>query len=599
MKGGSRWRRICIIKRCFFVSAIFLLFSSIASAQGCQTCDQPPQELQKYFDVIDKLLDALQVNQPNLNTSNQFAQDGKEIIFAVKAGVQSAAMTVMLSLILPAHTVFFDTRGEVKTLASNESRRRDREFLTQIDRKIMIKALAIAKNGYMGKKVPKQLLENSDTIIQQLWYVEFNKANLGSYVMFLQGVTYDELLGVYRHLNNVYKTLHRAWRYRTDLADIGSEYQLVDSNEKQEVIKKAEREPLQRFLSKIEHLVASTFDETNQELRWPLNMRLNFKDDYIKFATTVREIQQAYDCSTWPKDVCNTTWTDTVNSSRENTKGRVHKDLTSVKKTFTLALSRLKGALRSKNPKYKKAANQREAALLNSIYWGDIPPERKWFVNDNSEVENPEWVPGIVSDNPYMDNGANFWAKIKLKASTEELAVDTQTLVKQIEDSQRLCQQDPSVDCSNDLYYGATRSQVPQAADQDNPNKYADQGSKEAALQEYKPDLKQTRRNDQEIDTRGILADQMSKNQIDAVKNVFVSVLQLQTEKQVESVFLETKRVTKQFPVLSAAVYRNIDLRGKKNEPGNTQAATIYNSMGKICELQCTNLQGRCRYYTD
>ncbi|MDP2669474.1 MAG: hypothetical protein Q8O99_00215 [bacterium] len=51
------------------------------------------------------------------------------------------------------------------------------------------------------------------------------------------------------------------------MADIGSEYQLVDSNEKQEVIKKAEREPLQRFLSKIEHLVASTFDETNQELR--------------------------------------------------------------------------------------------------------------------------------------------------------------------------------------------------------------------------------------------------------------------------------------------------------------------------------------------
>lgn len=203
-------------------------------------------------------------------------------------------------------------------------------------------------------------------------------------------------------------------------------------------------------------------------------MRLHFKDDYIKFAVTIRETKQAYDCSTGPKNFCDGTWKETVNSSRENTKGRVNKDLTSAKNTFTTALDRLKGALWSKNPQYKKAANEREEALLNSIYGGDIPQKRK----RRSVVQ------------------------VQGDASTEELGVDTQTLVKQIEDSWRLCQQDPSVDCSDDLYYGASRSQVPQADHQDNPNKYGTPANKEAALREYKPKDKQTRRNDQEIDLR-------------------------------------------------------------------------------------------------
>lgn len=111
---------------------------------------------------------------------------------------------------------------------------------------------------------------------------------------------------------------------------------------------------------------------------------------------------------------------------------------------------------------------------MNSIYGGDIPAKRK-----RRQVVNVEG-----------------------DASVEEASVDTQALIRQIEDGRQRCSQDPSVDCPDDLYYGAPRSQVPQAGDQDNPNKYGDAGSKEAALQEYKPDLKQTRYQDQEIDMR-------------------------------------------------------------------------------------------------
>ena len=44
-----------------------------------------------------------------------------------------------MSFVLVTHTAFVDMWGEIKTLAAPQARRRDREQLTQIDRKIMMK----------------------------------------------------------------------------------------------------------------------------------------------------------------------------------------------------------------------------------------------------------------------------------------------------------------------------------------------------------------------------------------------------------------------------------------------------------------------------
>lgn len=75
---------------------------------------------------------------------------------------------------------------------------------------------------------------------------------------------------------------------------------------------------------------------------------------------------------------------------------------------------------------------------------------------------------------------------------------------------------------------------------------------------------------------------------------MFAQALNTQYALEQKSVFTDVHRVTMQFPGLSAAVYQNIAMLGKKNDEG-----TLYNAMGKLCELQCTNIQGKCWYYTD
>lgn len=90
------------------------------------------------------------------------------------------------------------------------------------------------------------------------------------------------------------------------------------------------------------------------------------------------------------------------------------------------------------------------------------------------------------------------------------------------------------------------------------------------------------------------MTSEITARHIKEFQAVFAEALGVQYAMEQKSVFTDIRRVTMQFPALSASVYKNISMLGKKNDEG-----TLYNAMGKLCELQCTNVQGKCWYYTD
>ena len=81
---------------------------------------------------------------------------------------------------------------------------------------------------------------------------------------------------------------------------------------------------------------------------------------------------------------------------------------------------------------------------------------------------------------------------------------------------------------------------------------------------------------------------------ISQMKTAFYDVLRMQQTMEQENVFIDVRRVTQQFPALSAMVYQNINLIGDKWDEGK-----LYNAMWYVCEQQCTNLNGKKKCWAD
>lgn len=557
---------------------------------------------------MEKILSVLDEPPMNTNANNQFVEDGKEILFATKAGLQSAMATTIMSFVLVTHVVFLDMDAEFKLFAGTQARKRDRELLIAMDQQIMNKGLYLAKNGYFWKKVTVDQLKKIDEYIQELWYAELNKDASWQYILELATAKYEDILFLYRNINYLYKTLHgRKW-FHSLLEDVWTEYITTDSHEKNDVIEKPEQETLDLFLKRVATLVETVFLESQDELEWDSLQYIKFLNSdgswwYGLFGSYIWQIQDEYDCAIGAKNQCDTALKQTISKSWENTQWRFQ-DFEKAFGAFGLALERLRGALWSKDVNAKDAANQREAALLQSFYGWDVPPERKWFVRDDSELEwaNSSWknsTPWIIADNPYLDNWLNISpVDIEFDPAIEESSVATQALIKRLEDALKN-QQNPSrseAGRTSDSLAGS-RSKIPISSSQQNVQKYGSQDAKQSILSDYVfTDIDTDKRWSENIDFQWVTLWTKRELLQQAIHFAYTEqVWDIQRDRQTDSVYGNVKSVTAFFPVLSVAVYRNIELRWKKNEPSSQEQASIYNSMGKVCELQCTNLQGRCR----
>jgi hypothetical protein len=538
---------------------------------------------------MDKLLKVLDTPPYQQGTGNQFIEDGKEILFATKAAIQSAGSITMMNFVFFVHTSFLDMGAELKTLAWTQARRRDREHLLRYDYKIMMKWLDVAERAYVGRNISEAQLDEINEILGELGYLQLNK-QAGSYVSLLKQATYEDILILYRNMNYLYKKLHQKKWFHADLDKLGSEYDVVDDLRDAEALEKPEREGLQNFRNEVQNIVEGILLEQQQENRWPTAELLTFKEDYALFAAYIWQIQQDYACAIGTKNQCDTSRKSTIADSRENTKWRTA-DVQRSMKMFSDAWARLKGSLRSKDKDAIKAGQQREEALMQSYYGGDVPPERKWFVSKEAK----SW---LLADNPWLDNGENYGVQGNAQGNIEETSSDTQAFIRRLQDSFKK-KNDGSREQEDTIGGAVGLSNLPTDNAQDNPNNYATLADKQAALNKYIEETVATRRLDQEIELQWAFAGQKRELQAAVITKTFTDIFTLQQDREQENLFWDVRSATTLFPVLSAAVWRNIELRWDKNEPSSKEWSSIYNSAGKICELQCSNLQGKCRYYTN
>lgn len=529
---------------------------------------------------MDKLLQVLDTPPDDQWTGSQLAEDGEKVWSTTKTAVQSVGMTTMMSLVLASHTVFVDIWGEIKMLAWTQARRRDREMLLAYDQKIMMKWLTIWQRAYMGKRISESQLKKIDDILSELGYMELNKP-WWTYANFLKKATYDDIILLYRNINYMYKKLHQKKWFHTYLQNVWSEYEVVDDLRKAETIEAPERESLKDFRNELQQLVEWIFFSQQQENRGPTAQWLTFKKEYQLFGAYVWQIQQDYACAIWTKNQCDSAWTKTIAQSTENTKERTA-DFQKSMTMFADARARLAWALWSTDEDAIKAAQQREEALLNSFYGGEIPPERKWFDN------NP-----LLSD--WWSWTTNRGVAVQWQVNIEESSADTQALVRRLQDGYKK-KEDPTRSQKEKITHALSLSSLPQDASQADAKKYPSASEKQDALQKYIEKTVTTRRLDQEIELQGVYAWDKREIQAAAIRKTFTDVFALQQDREREGVFSDVRSATKLFPALSASVWKNMALRWYKNEPSDK---TIINSAGKICELQCSNLQGKCWYHTN
>jgi hypothetical protein len=540
---------------------------------------------------MDKLLGVLDTSPYEQGTGNQFAEDGKEILFTTKAAIQSVATTTMMSFVLVTHTAFMDIWGEIKTLASTQARRRDWEMLLSYDRKIMMKWLTIGQRAYMGKAISDAQLQKIDQILAELEFVELNKV-WWWHVSLLRQATYDDILALYRNMNYLYKQLHQKKWFHWFLEEVWSEYEVIDSLRKADTVEVPEKENLNNFRNQLQILVEWIFREQQQENRWPTAQLLNFKEDYKLFAVYVWQIQQEYECAIWAKNQCDSRRTKAVADSRDNTKWRTS-DFQRSMTMFANAWARLLWTFWWWGDDAVKAAQQREEALLQSFYGGPVPEKRKWW-----SVVKVQWDADIEAIQDSL-------------ADVEQAVVTTRWLTKRLRDNFKEITRKNSLSTlassatlvtnylASPLGAFVDVSNLPQDAAQADAGKYLSKSQKEEALNKYIEETVATRRLGQEIQLQGVFAGEKSAIQAAAVTKTFTDIFALQQDREKESMFGDVRSATVLFPVLSASVWRNIELRWDKNEPSGKDSSTIYNSAGKVCELQCSNLQGKCWYYTN
>lgn len=543
------------------VSILFLWWPIFAS---CATCSWPPTDLQTYFTVMDKLLAILDI-PPVENEWNQFKEDLEKIKLGTKVALQSTFTVLAVTAILPVET-FSDVWWDMILLLWSQARKRDREKLTSYDDKMSMKALTLAQNGLIGQNVWKEKLDKIDQELKKLGFVELNKS-WWSYIVPLLSANYEEILTLYWNLNTVYKRIHR-WKkwYHNDLQDVWSEFIVKDDLRKNETIAAPEREAIQKVITDIQWVIESVFQGQKRELRGDAVDWLVFTNAYRDFAATVRQIQDEYACAVGIKNECHSARKKTVQESRNNTKWRTS-DIQKSMKMFAEAWARLQWTFGKWDQKARDAAKQREEALLKSIYGWDIPQKKAWWDVADTNID-------LDIENQSQDVRAlSRWISKNYKAAFNKKWQET-------------------------VWDAPWTSNLPQEASQSDPNKYASKDDKKAAMDQYKKEVITTRWLDQEIELQWISAWVQREWKEALIRNVFTDIFLMQQNQEQQLVFQDVRSATTLFPKLSAAVWYNKKLWWDKNEPNDTEPS-IYNSAGKICELQCSNIQWKCWYHTN
>lgn len=123
-----------------------------------------------------------------------------------------------------------------------------------------------------------------------------------------------------------------------------------------------------------------------------------------------------------------------------------------------------------------------------------------------------------------------------------------------------------------ELVSANTLDKTPQYSEASDINRHVDKEAKQQFLQDEKivADV-----HAQKLGKKNYIGyftkDAFLDKKVVSMQSTFMSVLQLQKELKIESIFTDVKETTRKFPLLSAAVYENMKLLGKKNPTNETE----------------------------
>ncbi len=542
------------------ISLSVLLWShSGVFAQDCPACDMPPPHLQMYEGVMSELISYIETTPKSWSDGGTW-----RVALAITSALDATLTSTALARILPLH-VMWDVFGSLQMLAGSQTLVRDWETLIRIDRNIGIQTLSMIQWSRNNDPMPDAVLAKIDGSLKKLWYVSLRKGSNGAYIMKGQGknwATYWELAMLLRQLNFFYKQLHLSKRYNPELKDVGVGYWKTDKDLDDAGAESFDKEDVQKFILQTNAMVDQTFAPLYGFFKWPAHEWLDFGETnkYADLYLTIWTIQQQYECSIGLLSECSE-WKEIREESLALAKDRIINDGENAIRTFKDARWRLKGALWWGSAADQNAANQRKQALTYSQRWIIAWEEKRKLLEVDTHIE------------PAPYSVSSLWKNISKarKKKSDTLGED------------ELFDPNSSAPSNQPL----ANSQKDAQLYEDDPMTILQQQMDELAKQ---PQDKYTQawvwiKNS----SSQIVLEQQSQR----LQQTFLSVLSAQGNMQEKSIFTDVKRTTHRFPILSAVVYKNINIIGDKNDKGRLQ-----NAMGTVCEQQCSNLGPTCRYIT-
>ncbi len=373
--------------------------------------------------------------------------------------------------------------------------------------------------------------------------------------------TYGDLAMLLRQLNFFYKQIHLSKRYNPELKDVGAWYRKTDKDLDDAGKESFDKEDVQKFILQTNAMIDQTFAPLYGFFQWPAHERLDFweKNKYVDLYLTIWTTQQQYECSIGLLSECSER-KEIREESLALAKDRIINDGEDAIRTFKDARWRLKGALWWGSAEDKKAANQRKQALIYSQRWSAAWEEKRKLLEVDTHIE------------PAPQSVSSLWKSISKvrKKKTDRLGEDEQY--------------DPS---------SSTPSNQPLANSQKDAQLYEDDPM--TILQQQVDELAkqpQDKFTQAWVGIKNTSSQIVLEQQTQRLQQTFLSVLSAQDNMQERSIFTDVKRTTHRFPILSAVVYKNINIIGDKNDPG------LQNAMWSVCEQQCENLDPTCRYIT-
>jgi len=547
-----RWAIIILL-------SVILWSHSSVFAQDCPACDMPPPHLQMYEGVMSELISYIETT-PKAWPDGWTGKVGLAITSALDATLTSTA----LARILPLH-ILWDVFGSIQMLAGSQTLVRDRETLIRIDRNIGIQTLSMIQWSRNTDPMPDAVLAKIDWSLKKLEYVQLRKGSNGEYVMktkWKNWATYGDLATLLWQLNFFYKQIHLSKRYNPLLKDVGAWYRKTDNDIDDAGAKSFVPEDLQKFILQINAMVGQTFAPLYGFFQWPAHEWLDFWEDgeYIDLYVTIRTTQQQYECSIGLKSECSER-KEIRKESLALAKDRIINDGEDAIRTFKDARWRLKGALWGWTAADQKAALQRKQSLTYSQRWSAAWEEKRKLLEVDSHIE------------PAPQSVSSLWKSISRvwKKKADTLGEDGQKTIS-----------------------SSTPSNQPLANSQKDAQLYEEDPL--TILQQQIDELAKQPQNkftQAWVGIKNTSSQIVLEQQAERLQLTFLSVLSAQENMQQVSIFTDVKRTTHRFPLLSAVVYKNINIIGDKNDVGKLQ-----NAMGSVCEQQCSNLGPTCRYIT-